>query len=97
MTFKIERSRAFLRWYERLRDHHGKRRIDERIVDLERGDFGDVKSVGDGVLELRIHAGPGYRVYFTRRGSTLILLLCGGDKGSQRRDIQRAKQIAADQ
>ena len=95
MTFQIKRSRAFLRWYDRLRDHHGKKRIDERIVGLERGDFGDARSVGDGVLELRIHVGPGYRVYFTRRGDTLILLLCGGDKGSQPRDIERAKRIAA--
>ena len=94
--FKIEQTSAFTRWYDRLRDLDGRQRIDDRIGSLRRGDVGDAKSVGDGVLELRIHAGPGYRVYFTRRGATIILLLCGGDKGSQRRDINRAKRIAAD-
>ena len=56
----------------------------------------DVRSVGDGVYEMRIHCGSGYRLYFIRRGSEVIVLLCGGDKGSQRRDIERAKRLAAD-
>ena len=94
--FKIEQTAVFTRWYDRLRDHEGRRRIDDRIGDLRDGLFSDAKSVGGGVLELRIHSAPDYRVYFTRRGAMLILLLCGGDKGSQRRDIERAKRIAAD-
>ena len=65
-----------------------------RIGRLERGLFGDVKSVGDDVSELRIDHGPGYRVYFTRRGETVVLLLCGGDKASQARDIQAARRLA---
>lgn len=60
------------------------------------GNFGDAKSVGEGIHELRMDFGPGYRVYFTRRGTRIVLLLCGGDKGSQSRDIARAKQIASE-
>ena len=60
------------------------------------GNLGDVKSLGDGISEVRIHHGPGYRVYFTRRGYTVIVLLCGGDKGSQSRDIDLAKALAKD-
>lgn len=61
---------------------------------LEGGNFGDWKSVGDGVGELRLAFGPGYRIYFTRRGEVVVLLLCGGDKDSQRRDIEKAKELA---
>lgn len=67
-----------------------------RIGRLERGNFGDVKSVGDGVRELRIAHGPGYRLYFAERDGTVVLLLCGGDKGSQARDIRAAKRLAAE-
>ena len=63
---------------------------------MDEGNFGDAKSLGDSVHELRLNFGPGYRVYFTRRGERIILLLCGGDKGSQSRDIARAKQLAAE-
>ena len=63
---------------------------------VDEGNFGDAKSLGDSVHELRLNFGPGYRVYFTRRGERIILLLCGGDKGSQSRDIARAKQLAAE-
>jgi putative addiction module killer protein len=85
----------FANWFRSLRDAVARGRIAKRIVLLEGGHFGDVKSVGDAVSELRIDHGPGYRLYFTRRGEALVLLLIGGDKGSQRRDIAKAKEIAA--
>jgi putative addiction module killer protein len=71
-------------------------RIAQRIVRLQAGLVGDVKPVGGGISELRVDYGPGYRVYFVRRGQVLIILLCGGDKRSQRRDIARAKILAAE-
>ena len=95
MMLRIERTETLARWLRKLRDRDGIARINDRIARLRQGDFGDARSVGERVLELRIHAGPGYRVYFTRRANTVIVLLCGGGKGSQRRDIERAKKIAA--
>ncbi len=79
-----------------LKDHRARARIAARIDRVIEGNSGDVKAVGDGVSELRIAYGPGYRVYFTRRGSRLVILLCGGDKSSQRRDIRTAKALAKD-
>lgn len=79
-----------------LRDRTARTRIASRIIRLQAGNFGDVKSVGEAVIELRVAFGPGYRVYYARRGERLILLLCGGDKSSQSRDIARAKQIASE-
>jgi putative addiction module killer protein len=77
-----------------LKDREARSRITDRIERAERGNLGDVKPVGDGVHEMRIPYGPGYRLYFVRRGAVMILLLCGGDKGSQRRDIETAKAMA---
>ncbi|CAN5854442.1 hypothetical protein BH11PSE3_BH11PSE3_52260 [soil metagenome] len=79
-----------------LRDNRGRALIASRLDRSPYGDVGDAKSVRDGVSELRIHYGPGYRIYFARRGTTVILLLCGGDKGSQTKDIGMAKQFLAD-
>jgi putative addiction module killer protein len=79
-----------------LRDPRAKARIAIRIDRLALGNAGDVKPVGSGVSEMRIDYGPGYRLYFIRRGEALIVLLCGGDKGSQQRDIVRARALAAD-
>lgn len=79
-----------------LRDHRARARIAARIDRLALGNPGDVEPVGEGVSELRIHHGPGYRVYFVRRGSVLIVLLCGGDKSTQTKDIKIAKALAAD-
>lgn len=90
----VRTTEVFDRWLARLRDRRAQLMIAARIDRLAFGHLGDVASVGDGVEELRIHHGPGYRVYLTRRGRTLIVLLCGGDKGSQRRDIARAKSLA---
>ena len=66
-----------------------------RLISVEQGNFGDAHSVGDGISELRIHSGPGYRVYYTSKGKILVYVLCGGDKSSQKRDIAKAKVIAA--
>jgi len=80
----------------KLRDSEARARIAARVRRLAFGNAGDSKSVGEGVSEMRIHYGPGYRVYFVRRGDTLIVLLCGGDKNSQARDIVAAKRLATE-
>jgi len=89
---KIESSR-FRVWLKKLKDETGRARITARINRLMEGLPGDVAPVGHGVSELRIHYGPGYRVYFHQQGDTLVILLCGGAKGSQSRDIETAHQI----
>ena len=90
---KIIESSSFRNWVLNLRDDAARVRIVARINRLKEGLPGDVSSVGHGVCELRIHYGPGYRVYFHQRGDTLVILLTGGDKGSQQRDIKAARQI----
>src|SRR5688572_17103801 len=94
-VYSVLRTEEFDRWLTSLRDAKGKARILARIRSAELGNLGDIRSVGDRVSEMRINYGPGYRVYFTRRGRQLIILLAGGDKSSQRRDIERAKVLAA--
>jgi putative addiction module killer protein len=89
------RTTEFDAWLRGLSDPLGKARILARIRSAEAGNFGDVAPVGGGVSEMRIHAGPGYRVYFCRRGALTYLLLCGGNKTSQRDDIRMAKQVLA--
>ncbi len=91
--YSFYRSAEFDRWLTGLKDNIGKARIVQRIRSAELGNLGDVAPVGDGVSELRIHVGPGYRVYFARRGELVYLLLIGGDKSTQAGDIRRAKQI----
>ena len=81
----------FTEWLKSLRDQRTRKRIQNRIARIESGNLGDHKSVGDGVFELRLQFGPGYRIYFGEVDNTIILLLCGGDKSSQDRDIERAK------
>jgi putative addiction module killer protein len=83
----------FSDWLQHLRDHVGKAKILVRIDRLRTGLFGDAKSVGNGVSELRIDFGPGYRIYYTKRSKELIILLAGGDKGSQNRDIRKAQDL----
>jgi len=94
--FVVRQTKTFQRWVEELRDRKAKAAIAARIIRLSEGLTGDVAFVGDGVSELRIHYGPGYRVYFTRRDRMFVLLLCGGDKGGQRRDIETAKCLVQD-
>jgi putative addiction module killer protein len=93
-VIEVRRTAEFQDWLDRLRDISAVRKIAIRIARLEAGLFGDVEPVGEGVSELRVDHGPGYRLYFVHRGRTVIILLCGGDKGSQRRDIRRAKEMA---
>src|SRR5690625_408418 len=90
----IRQTKVFADWLRELRDERTKARITARLQRLAFGHFGDVRPVGEGVRELRIHYGPGYRVYFRQRGRSLVLLLCGGDKGSQQHDIARALELA---
>ena len=93
-AIEIRQTEAFARWLRRLRDHTAKRLIDQRIARLRFGNQGDVRPVGEGVSELRIDHGPGYRVYYAQRGRNLIILLAGGDKDSQERDIVRVRNLA---
>jgi putative addiction module killer protein len=91
---EIRQTAAYSAWFAGLRDRAAKARIDIRIRRLSLGNPGDVRSLGDGVCELRIHCRPGYRIYFVYQGNTLVILLAGGDKSSQEKDIQRAKYLA---
>jgi putative addiction module killer protein len=90
---EILKTDIFLDWFESLKDQMGKAAIEKRIDRLAFGNVGDVAPVGSGISEMRIHMGPGYRVYFVQRGKTVIVLLCGGNKSSQSRDIARAHEL----
>jgi putative addiction module killer protein len=90
----IYTTEIFDEWFEALRDKQAARRIQARIDRAEEGNFGDHQSVGEGVSEMRIHHGPGFRVYFTRRGLEIVILLVGGDKSSQAKDIHTAQRLA---
>ena len=91
---EVRKTDVFARWFNRLRDRRAKARIQARIDRLEAGHFGDVTPVGDGVSELRIFYGPGYRVYFVQQDSVVVILLTGGDKSTQNSDIAKAKELA---
>jgi len=91
---EIRKTEIFAQWVDNLRDIRAKARVLVRIERLASGNAGDVKPVGEGVCEMRIDYGPGYRVYFIQRGSELIVLLAGGDKSSQSRDIKAAIRLA---
>lgn len=92
---EVRQTTTFSEWLGGLRDQRARAIIARRLFRLADGNFGDAKSVGDRVSELRIDFGPGYRAYFTRKGAAVIVLLCGGDKGSQTADIRQAKEMAA--
>ncbi|MCJ2142696.1 type II toxin-antitoxin system RelE/ParE family toxin [Methylobacterium sp. E-066] len=89
----IHQTEIYAAWFAGLRDERARIRIDVRIKRLALGNAGDVKPVGEGVSEMRIDYGPGYRVYFAQRGREIVLLLCGGDKRSQDRDIREAQSL----
>ena len=89
----IVRTETFNTWLAKLKDARGKARIIERIRSAERGNFGDCEPIGQGVSEMRIHFGPGYRVYFARIGDVVYVLLCGGTKRNQQRDIAKAQEM----
>jgi putative addiction module killer protein len=91
---EIRKTEHFANWLDNLRDIQAKARVLVRIERIASGNAGDVKPVGEGVSEMRINYGPGYRVYFIQRGSKLIILLAGGDKSSQSRDIKSAIRLA---
>lgn len=91
---EIRETDFFMRWFEALADKTAKARIQARLNRARAGNLGDVKPVGSGASEFRIDYGPGYRVYFMQQGRTLIVLLAGGDKSTQDRDIRQAKQLA---
>jgi putative addiction module killer protein len=94
-VIEVQRTERFHRWLSSLRDRTAAAIVAARILRVQKGLLGDVRSVGAGVSELRVDHGPGYRVYFTRRGKTLILLLCGGDKSTQAADIKTAQAMAS--
>lgn len=91
----LQQTREFSEWLQGLRDLKAKARIVARLSAAVAGNFGECAPVGEGVSEMKIHFGPGYRVYFVRSGSVVYVLLCGGDKSTQKSDIKRAKVLAA--
>jgi putative addiction module killer protein len=93
-VIELRETETYARWFARLRDHAAQARILARIRRLLLGNPGDVKPVGEGISEMRINFGPGYRVYFTRRGPSLVILLAGGGKSTQAKDIESAKELA---
>ncbi|MES2270788.1 MAG: type II toxin-antitoxin system RelE/ParE family toxin [Pseudomonadota bacterium] len=93
-VYQLRTTLLFTKWLEKQKDRVSLARILARLLRLADGKFGDVKAVGDGVVELRMHFGPGYRVYVKQRGDVVILLLIGGDKGSQKSDIEKARALA---
>ena len=94
--FEIVQSAPFSRWLGDLKDQKARVRIHARLDRLALGNYGDVRPVGEGLSELRIHYGPGYRLYCMQRGMRIVVMLCGGNKSSQERDIEQAKIIAKD-
>ena len=90
----LQTTDVFDHWYDGLRDRQGRARVAARLRRVELGNFGDVKPVGSGVSELRIDYGPGYRVYLTQRGLEVVILLAGGDKRTQSKDIEAAIEMA---
>ena len=95
-VIQLRKTEIFRAWIRELRDDDAAARIFSRVDRLAKGNPGDAKPVGDGVIEMRIHYGPGYRVYYMQKGARLLLILCAGDKTTQQRDIETAKSLAKD-
>lgn len=95
-VYRLQSTDIFDQWLRRLQDRKGRARVLARLESAQLGNLADVRSVGEGVREMRVHIGPGYRVYFAQRGRVLLLLLCGGDKSTQVRDIAKARQVLRD-
>lgn len=93
---ELKQTETFRKWWTKLRDERARGLIASRLDRLAYGHTGDAEPVGQGISELRIHYGPGYRIYFQKRGETIVILLCGGDKSSQAKDIKAAKRLAAE-
>ena len=93
--FEVRKTDEFDKWLSGLADQQAVAKIASRIERLGLGNAGDVKPVGEGISEMRLTHGPGYRIYYKQTGQTIVLILCGGDKSSQEKDIKRAKEIAA--
>jgi putative addiction module killer protein len=91
---EVRQTEEFSSWLQHLRDPNAVARIVGRIRRVEMGNPGDTRSVGEGILEMRIDYGPGYRIYYVHRGAQIVILLCGGDKRTQQRDIKRAQRLA---
>ena len=91
---EIRQTETYRKWFDSLKDRNARMRIDIRIRRISLGNFGDVKPVGEGVSEIKIDYGPGYRIYFVQKKNTIIILLSGGDKSIQSRDIQKAHELA---
>lgn len=91
---EVRQTAAFRKWFAKLRDIRAQAQIVRRIERAQAGNLGDVKALGDGVSEMRVHYGAGYRLYLSRRGERLVILLCGGDKSSQSADVRTAKAMA---
>jgi putative addiction module killer protein len=91
--YQVQQTDIFEKWLSKLKDRRATAKVLVRIESLRQGNTGDSKSLGSGLHELRMHFGPGYRVYYTRKSGLVILLLCGGDKSSQSKDIARARKV----
>jgi putative addiction module killer protein len=91
---EVQQTDEFRTWLRRLKDDNAAARIVARIRRIEQGNLGDTKSVGAGVMEIRVDYGPGYRIYYVQRGAAIVILLCAGDKRTQRKDIKRAHELA---
>jgi putative addiction module killer protein len=93
---EVRQTAVFRSWLRRLKDSNAVARIVARVWQMEQGNFGDNRSVGAGVMELRVDYGPGYRLYYVNRGAEIVILLCGGDKRTQQQDIRRAHDLVRD-
>ncbi len=93
---EIRQTETYRKWFDSLQDRVARARIDIRIRRFSLGNAGDVKSVGESVFEIRIDHGPGYRIYYMQRNNEIVILLCGGDKSTQSKDINRAHELARD-